>query len=326
MPSPLAKVPYDPELESVLAQLPLPPFITEDMIVPARQQAEQGASLTPRANVADILADAPVPMTHEQHAIPGPDGGTILLSIFAPAEPSAVPRPCIYSIHGGGLMFGNRFVGVHSALAWAASPGAVVASVEYRLVPEHPHPAPVEDCYSGLAWLAEHATELNIDPRRIMVAGSSGGGLLAAGVALLARDRNGPALCAQLLSCPMLDDRLETVSSQQYVEGDLWNRKSGLLAWKLLLCGREADIYAAPGRAKDMSRLPPTFIDVGSADTLRDEGVAYASRLWEHGVQTELHVWPGGFHGFDVIAPSARLSVQAVAAHCAWVKSVLAEI
>ncbi|EJD38836.1 Alpha/beta hydrolase fold-3 [Auricularia subglabra TFB-10046 SS5] len=207
-------------------------------------------------------------------------------------------------------------------MAWAAAPGAVVASVEYRLVPEHPHPAPVEDCYAGFVWLAGHAAELNIDARRSMVAGSSAGGLLAAGVALLACDRKGPTVCAQLLSCPMLDDRHETVSSQQYVEGDLWSRKSSLLAWKLLLGGRDASIYAAPGRATDLSRLPPTFIDVGSADMLRDEDVAYALRLWAHGVQTELHVWPGGFHGFDVIAPSARLSVQALAEQCAWVKSI----
>jgi acetyl esterase/lipase len=158
----------------------------------------------------------------------------------------------------------------------------------------------------------------------MLIAGASAGGGLAAGVALLTRDRKGPKLTGQMLICPMLDDRDRTVSSNQFDGLGLWDRASNVLGWTALLGSRrvsdDVSIYATPARAKDLSHLPPAFIDCGSAEVFRDEDVAYASALWAAGVQAELHVWPGGFHGFDMIVPTSPISQAAIAARDAWIK------
>ncbi|MYX20473.1 alpha/beta hydrolase fold domain-containing protein, partial [Streptomyces sp. SID8380] len=158
--------------------------------------------------------------------------------------------------------------------------------------------------------------------------GSAGGGL-AAGVALAARDRGGPALLGQLLMCPMLDDRNDTPSAVQMAGTGLWDREANHMGWTALLGerrgGPDVSPYAAPARAVDLAGLPPAFVDVGSAETFRDEDVAYASRLWACGVQTELHVWPGGFHGFDGIAPQAALSQTARTTRTEWLRRLLGE-
>jgi acetyl esterase/lipase len=205
-----------------------------------------------------------------------------------------------------------------------------VVSVEYRLAPETPHPGPVEDCYAGLAWTAAHAAELGIDPDRIIVGGASAGGGLSAAVALLARDRGGPALAGQLLMCPMLDDRNDTLSSLQMTGLGIWDHAANDLGWTALLGdakgGPDVSPYAAPARATDLSGLPPAYIDVGSAETFRDEDVAYATRIWQAGGIAELHVWPGGFHGFTVMVPDAAISRAAVAAPGAWLRRLLARL
>lgn len=160
-----------------------------------------------------------------------------------------------------------------------------------------------------------------------MIAGASAGGGLAAGTALLARDRQGPALIGQMLVYPMLDDRDETVSSTQFDGVGMWDRASNRMGWTALLCDRrgtdEVSVYAAPARATDLSGLPPAFIDCGSAEVFRDEDVAYASALWGAGVQAELHVWPGGFHGCDLVAPESKLAKAMMAARDAWVARLL---
>ena len=222
---------------------------------------------------------------------------------------------------------GDNRTGMADLLDWAQELQLVVVSVEYRLAPEDPHPAPVEDCYAGLVWTAEHADELGIDPDRIIIAGASAGGGLAAGVALLARDRGGPALAAQALLCPMLDDRNNTPSSRQMAGLGVWDQTSNNTGWSALLgadCGGpDVSKYAAPARETDLSGLPPAFIDVGSAETFRDEDVAYASGIWQAGGVAELHVWPGGFHGFDVMAPQAAVSQAAKAARVGWLRRIL---
>lgn len=311
-----ARVPYDTELAAMLDASPLPTVITPEMIAPIRS-----APFTPP--IADLLSTRAI--THEERTIAGP-ASDLVVSIFRPRTRSGTGAG-IYYLHGGGMIIGDRFTGIEDVLDWVEAFGATAVSLEYRLAPEHPDPAPVEDGYAGLLWTAAHTAELGIDPDRLMIAGASAGAGLAAGVALLARDRGGPALLAQLLMSPMLDDRNATVSSQQYSMTGSWSRESNDTGWTALLGDRRAtdtvSIYAAPARATDLSGLPPAFIDVGSAEVFRDEAVAYASQLWAAGVQAELHVWAGGFHMFYGAAPTATLSVDARETRNSWMRRTL---
>jgi acetyl esterase/lipase len=266
--------------------------------------------------------------TVEERSVPGPDGAPeISLLICRPAS-ATTPVAAVYNIHGGGMIGGDNRTGIQVALDWAQDLQLAVISVEYRLAPETPHPGPVEDCYAGLAWTAAHAPELGIDPDRIVVAGGSAGGGLAAAVALMARDRGGPRLAGQLLMCPMLDDRNDTPSAVQMAGLGVWDRASNDTGWTALLGdargGPDVPSYAAPARASDLSGLPPAFIDVGSAETFRDEDVAYAGRIWQAGGIAELHVWPGGFHGYAGFAPHAQISQETQAAQLAWLRRLLA--
>jgi acetyl esterase/lipase len=269
-------------------------------------------------------------ISYADRVIPGFNGDEITVTIFRKKEPAAAAaRPCIYHIHGGGMISGNRFLGMQHVLQLVRELDLVAVSVEYRLAPEHPDPTPVEDCYAGLVWTADHAEALGIRPDRILVYGFSAGGGLAAGVTLLARDRRpqgrgGPQILGQALFCPMLDDRGDRASHRQFMDVGLWDGTLNAKAWACLLGGRRGatdgvSIYAAPARATDLSGLPPAYVDVGSCDVFRDEAVAFATGLWRDGVQCELHVWPGGFHGFEGFCPAARLSVEAVCAKRAWI-------
>ncbi|MEU7828619.1 MULTISPECIES: alpha/beta hydrolase [unclassified Nonomuraea] len=256
--------------------------------------------------------------TVEERTVPGPD---ITLIICRPRA-SAQPAPVLYWIHGGGMIMGSARDNLTDIVTIAQQVGAAVVAVEYRLAPETPHPGPVEDCYAGLTWTAQHADDLGLDADRIMVFGQSAGGGLAAAVTLLARDRGGPALAGQLLLCPMLDDRDATPSTHQLADAPLWNRTLNNLGWRALLgenYGRpDVSPYAAPARAHDLSGLPPTFIDVGSADLFRDEDVDYANRIWQAGGDAELHVWAGAFHGSDGLAPHAAISRSAATERLNW--------
>ncbi|SKA96307.1 Acetyl esterase/lipase [Agreia bicolorata] len=313
--------PFDVELGAVLAAMSemLPSTLTPEMIGPMRSS---GFGAIP---IDELIGDREI--RHEERIVPGPAGAPdIVLSLFSRTDHVA-GGPGIYHTHGGGMVVGDRFTGADEFLAWVLEFDAVVASVEYRLAPENPDPAPVDDCYAGLVWFADHADELGVDPGRIVIAGASAGGGLAAGVALKARDLGTPALAAQLLIYPMLDDRNETVSSHQVDGFGIWDRGSNDTGWDALLGARRrtdaVSIYAAPARATDLTSLPPVFIDVASAEVFRDEDVAYAVKIWEQGGVAELHVWPGGFHGFDAMAPQAALSIQARAARVAWLHRVL---
>jgi acetyl esterase/lipase len=208
----------------------------------------------------------------------------------------------------------------------AARVGAAIVAVEYRLAPENRYPAAVEDVYAGLEWLAANAATLGLDPTRIIIDGVSAGGGLAAATALLSRDRQGPDLLGQMLICPMLDDRNDSASGHQMAGSGAWDRTANATGWAAYLGDlprEDVPIYASPGRATDLSGLPPTYIDVGSAETFRDEDVAYAARIWAAGGDAELHVWPGGVHGFDALAPDAPLSRDARDARARWLERVL---
>nr|WP_269327753.1 alpha/beta hydrolase [Kineosporia mesophila] len=238
------------------------------------------------------------------------------------------PRPVIYHTHGGGLFSGDHRIVLDPLLDEAEALGATLVSVAYRLAPEHPHPAPVDDVHAGLLWTVEHAAELGLDPDRIIAAGTSAGGGLTAALALTLRDAGGPRLLGQLLMSPMLDDHNDSFSVRQMDGLDIWDSSWNGLGWSSLLGGDrggpDVSPYAAPARAKDVSGLPPAFLDVGSAESLRDEVVAYAGRIWASGGRAELHVWEGGCHVFDWIAPQARISQDARAARLAWMVRLLA--
>jgi acetyl esterase/lipase len=196
-----------------------------------------------------------------------------------------------------------------------AAVDAVVVSVEYRLAPEHPFPAGPDDAYAVLRWLAASAEELGVDASRIAVAGRSSGGGTAAGAVLMARDRGEVEVAFQMPLYACLDDRLVTPSSHEIQDPRSWNRTLMDNAWDAYLGpmrGADVSPYAAPARAEDLSGLPPAYVQVGELDVLRDENVAYAQRLLQAGVPTELHVYPGAFHGFDVLVPDAEISRRAI--------------
>jgi acetyl esterase/lipase len=204
-------------------------------------------------------------------------------------------------------------------LSWVTDLGAVVVTVDYRVAPEDPHPASVEDCYTGLKWTAEHTADLGVDPEGLILAGTSGGGGFAAATALMNRDRGGPNLAHQVLICPMLDDREETVSSK--FEG-VWDRTWNRAGWSAQLgeaCGTyDVSAYGAPARATDLSRLPPTYLDVGSSEVFRDEVMDYAARLAHASVPVELHVWSRAMHGSERMAPNADVTHASIAARTSY--------
>ncbi|MBV1878459.1 MAG: alpha/beta hydrolase [Pseudomonadales bacterium] len=290
---------FDPEFEKLLKNLPvLSNFSSLEKIQRIRDAREKDGLLGAAADRDDVIK--------EDRMIPGRVGDPdVAIRIYRPKAASESLRGGVFEIHGGGFMMGN----IDMMDAWcqkvAALIDVVVVSVGYRLAPEHPFPAGIEDCYAGLVWMAEHAAELGVDKDRIAIAGQSAGGGLAAGTALMARDRGGPALCFQLLEIPELDDRLETASMQAYTDTPLWNLPNAIWSWKHYLgADHEGDPspYAAPARCEDLAGLPPAYISTMEFDPLRDEGIIYAMGLLAAGVSVELHSYPGTFHGSSLLA------------------------
>ncbi|RDW77804.1 esterase LipW [Coleophoma cylindrospora] len=312
----------DAELRKGLENVSLPAIshATPEVIEMMRR-----ATATPPSYLEDLKSQG---ISHREVRIPKKDGSNseIILSILQPVSESNKPRPCMYWIHGGGLHWGDRLHTLEFPSDVVLEYDAICVSVEYGLAPEHSLSEALEDCYAGLEWTSEHMEELGIDANRLMIGGSSAGGLLATSTALLCRDREGPVLCAQCLICPMLDDRLSTASCQQYTENSDFLPSSLFEdVWKSSLKKDRESSSAGiiiPGRIEDLSRLPTTYLDVGSAEVLRDDVVAYASKLWTNGIQAELHVWAGGFHGFDIFLPDVAVSQASRKAKMAWVKKV----
>lgn len=226
--------------------------------------------------------------------------GDIDLFVYR-AENDETEQPCLFWLHGGGYVVGRGEDDWFAPL-FAERCNCTVVSVEYRLAPEHPYPAGIEDSFAALQWIAKNFKFLSIDPKRIAIGGASAGGGLAAGLALLNRDRNGPDIMFQLLLCPMLDN-LHATKSGQIADHPVWNRTTSLNAWEMYLNGEpesDAPQYAAAARATDLSNLPPAFIPVGDVDLFRDECIEYAKNLNANDVKADVQIYPGVYHGAEI--------------------------
>jgi len=257
-------------------------------------------------------------------SVPGPAGAPAIgLHLYRPRDATGA-LPCIFHIHGGGYVLGAAKDYEFLARPLAAELGCAIVSVDYRLAPETRFPGAIEDCHAGLGWTIANAATLGIDPARVGVMGESAGGGLAAALALMARDRGEHALAFQHLIYPMIDDRTCVTPDPHPVAGEfIWPAANNCFGWKALL-GQEpgsdgVSPYAAAARATDLAGLPPTFIATGALDIFVDEDIDYARRLMRAGVPTELHVYSGAFHGFDMmpgpaVADAARRDSRAALA------------
>lgn len=248
------------------------------------------------------------------YSVPAADGATLLARWYR--KPSSDNTAAVLYLHGGGMIAGSVPAFDGPVSRYVARTDVAMLSLEYRLAPEYPHPTPVEDAYAGLVWLAEHAAEMGVDPNRIAVMGDSAGGGLAAGVAILSRDRHGPPIVHQLLIYPMLDNH--NTAPDPYISPLAgWSYDDNTTGWDALLGAghqdRSVDPSAAPARLGDATGLPPAYIEVGQLDIFRDEDVRYALTLSQAGVPVELHLHPGLPHEYDAIAPTSDVARRAQA-------------
>ena len=311
--------PLDPELAAAVPMLPR-----------ADVSDLEGSRTEMQAGIEAVLADVDATGVDVSEVVaPGPEGSPdVVLRSYRP-QGVVGPLPVVYDIHGGGFILGSVDFDHATNVALARELGAAVFSVEYRLAPEHPYPAGLEDAYAGLVHIAKNAAELGIDPARIALFGISAGGGLAAGLALLARDRGGPEIVFQYLGIPELDDRLDTPSMRAFTDTPLWNRPNAVISWDCYLGAgvpgsADVPVYAAPVRAtaEQLAGLPPAYISVMEFDPLRDEGIDYARALLAAGVSVELHLFPGTFHGSGMI-PHAEVSQRDAAEAVAVLRKAL---
>lgn len=292
---------YDPELAGFAAQFP--PVVIKDIAVSRAGIEAMTASLNGGLDVSRLLL--------QDREIPGPAGAPMVkVRIYTPKSPGKNRAALLY-IHGGGFMVGSIETEHANATLLADKLGIVVISVEYRLAPEFPYPAGLEDCYAAWCWLHDNAEHLGVDKNRVGVFGQSAGGGLSAALALLVRDRHGPPMCFQFLGIPELDDRLQTASMRAFTDTPLWNRPNAEISWRAYLgehyTAGAADVpsYAAPARAENLRGLPPAYISAMEFDPLRDEAILYGLKLLEAGVPVEMHTFPGTFHGSALVASAA---------------------
>ncbi|WP_370963036.1 alpha/beta hydrolase [Amycolatopsis sp. cg9] len=288
----------DPELVPWLDMLPAVTLTDHESLLAARSSMSRLGEVLPSYEPTTAI-------DVRDTAVPGPsDAPDVPVRVYRPAGRTEAVPGLLY-IHGGGFVLGDLDMFHTSLLRLVDELGIVIVSVDYRLAPEHPFPAPLEDCYAALTWLEAKADELGVDPGRLGVAGESAGGGLSAAVALLARDRGGPALAFQYLGIPELDDRLGTPSMRAYTDTPVWNRPNAVFSWTSYLGaepgGEGVSPYAAPARATDLAGLPPAFVTTCQFDPLRDEGIDYAQRLAHAGVAVEFRHYPGTFHGSGLV-------------------------
>jgi acetyl esterase/lipase len=296
---------FDPELAPLAALMPDASQTIKNV------ERARASFLEMTASMNSDIDDSGVVI--EDRKVPGPPGAPdVPVRIYSPQGLNA-PAPALLHIHGGGFVIGNLESEHGSCIGLCRGLGAVVVAVDYRLAPETPYPGPLEDCYAALQWAHNKHESLQLDPQRMGIIGASAGGGLAAATALLARDRQGPPICFQYLGMPELDDRLQTPSMQRFVDTPMWNRPNAEISWDYYLGDQyqrgaeDVPYHAAPARAADLSGLPPAYISTMEFDPLRDEGVEYALKLMQAGIATELHSFPGTFHGSSLLA-SAQVS------------------
>lgn len=303
----------DPAAATMLANFPFDLGTLSDETLPGIRAA-MGA--TPPVELSDAVSRV-------DHEVPG--SGGVVVRVHRPVGVEGA-LPCIYWMHGGGLVLGRAAGDDARFDKWCQQFNCVGVSVEYRLAPETAYPGPLDDCYAGLRWVHGHAAQLGIDTARLGIGGASAGAGLAAGLALLARDRGEIDLAFQLLIYPMLDDRQITPSSQWL--DPIWPPSANTYGWTSYLGNRkggpDVEIYAAPARAVDLTGLPNTLISVGAIDGFSDEDIDYAVGLRHAGVAVELHVYPGMPHGFDSLLPRHPLSRRACRDMEDWLLGALA--
>lgn len=292
----------DTQIVAALAALPPLGQVDAELLPAIRRQR---AKLAARARRCDAVERI-------DHVAIGRDGRPdVTVRVYRPKGVEG-PLPCVYWMHGGGMVLGTYDGDDPRFDRWCPMFNCVGVSVEYRLAPETPYPGPMDDCYTGLAWVHQNADILGIDRARLGIGGPSAGGGLAAGLGLLARDLGEVPLAFQLLIYPMIDDRMTTPSSQWDVP--IWAPSANRFGWASYLgdlTGGDVPIYAAPARAAELAGLPPSYIMVGTLDGFLDEDLLYAQRLNQAGVATELHVYPGAPHGFDGLLPDTDVSHRA---------------
>ncbi|CAM1510915.1 Fc.00g084280.m01.CDS01 [Cosmosporella sp. VM-42] len=316
---------YDAEYAKAVepfAKAPRPPVNTAFDV---RHGTEvMGSIFFPKAPPEDVVQQT-------SYVVKSYDGAEIHLRRYATSQQiaSAKPQPAVLYIHGGGFVAGSVELGSGIFAQDALNSDRPVFAVEYRLAPEHPNPAAVEDSYAALKFIAEHAIDLNIDPARIGVKGESAGAAIATGVALLARDQNlHPPLAKQILLYPMLDDRTTYPPETNFLKLAVWSEKQNKISWGAYIgdvnVGKpDADIspYAVPARAKSYKGLPSTYVDIGTLDIFRNENLEFVKRLMEDDVEVEFHLWPGVPHVFEFLAGKTKWAVRAAEARTDATKS-----
>ena len=295
----------DPELLPLLDLMP-----AKRLSLDSLAELRSMAAVTP-----PFFAPPAGEVTTQAHLAPGQKGAPdVPVSTFRPSA-SKKALPCIFHIHGGGYVMGASAAYATRHMAMCVELDCVIVAVDYRLAPETGAPGPLEDSYAALGWLSQEADRLGVDRSRIGVMGESAGGGLAAALALLARDRGDHRLAFQHLVYPMLDDRTCVEPEPHPLTGEfVWTAADNHFGWSAYLGhepgGADVSPYAVPGRAASLEGLPPAFVSTGALDLFLEEDVRYAMRLTRSGVPTELHVYPGGFHGFD-FHPTAAISAAA---------------
>lgn len=306
----------DPELRETLE---LFPPLDIDNIEATRQ------GMAAAAQMNEIAIDESVVISEKM--IPGLENNpSVRVKIYEPKERTET-LPGLLWIHGGGYVLGTADEGDALGQQFVLEANCVVVSVDYRLAPEHPYPAALEDCYAALKWFSDQADELDVDRSRIGVAGQSAGGGLTAALALFTRDKKGPELCFQMPLYPMIDDRNNTPSNLEITGNMIWNYDLNEKGWTMYLDGKngtdEVSQYAAPARATDLSNLPYTYTCIGQLDPFRDETLDYVTRLSRAGIDVEFHLYPGAYHGFEGIVPTASISQRAINEYVGAVKHAL---